>query len=38
MAVVGPLRAGPPIGYRRRDLITRVGTIDAAIPRLRKGT
>ncbi len=25
-------------GYRRRDLDTRVGTIDVAIPKLRKGT
>ena len=31
----GPTAAG---GYRHRDLDTRVGTVDVAIPRLRQGT
>jgi putative transposase len=33
-----PGRAAQRNGYRRRDLDTRVGTIDVAIPKLRKGT
>ena len=34
--VAGPDRAAH--GYRHRDLDTRVGTIDVAIPKLRRGT
>ncbi len=33
-----PGRASQRNGYRHRDLDTRVGTIDVAIPKLRKGT
>ncbi|WP_329476634.1 IS256 family transposase [Kribbella sp. NBC_01484] len=33
-----PGRAAQRNGYRHRDLDTRVGTIDVAIPKLRKGT
>ena len=33
-----PDRASQRNGYRHRDLDTRVGTIDVAIPKLRKGT
>ena len=33
-----PSRAAQRNGYRRRDLDTRVGTLDVAIPKLRKGT
>jgi putative transposase len=33
-----PDRAAQRNGYRHRDLDTRVGTIDVAIPKLRKGT
>ncbi|GAB2644884.1 hypothetical protein GCM10027270_35580 [Nocardioides ginkgobilobae] len=33
-----PGRTAQRNGYRQRDLDTRVGTIDVAIPKLRKGT
>ena len=33
-----PDRAAQRNGYRHRDLDTRVGTIDVAVPKLRKGT
>ena len=33
-----PGRVAQRNGYRHRDLDTRVGTIDVAIPKLRKGT
>ena len=33
-----PTRSAQRNGYRHRDLDTRVGTIDVAIPKLRKGT
>jgi transposase-like protein len=33
-----PARTTQRNGYRHRDLDTRVGTIDVAIPKLRKGT
>ena len=33
-----PGRTSQRNGYRHRDLDTRVGTIDVAIPKLRKGT
>ena len=33
-----PGRVSQHDGYRHRDLDTRVGTIDVAIPKLRKGT
>jgi putative transposase len=33
-----PTRTAQRNGYRHRDLDTRVGTIDVAIPKLRKGT
>ena len=33
-----PARTAQRNGYRRRPLDTRVGTIDVAIPKLRKGT
>jgi putative transposase len=35
---VSPGRTTPRNGYRHRDLDTRVGTIDVAVPKLRKGT
>src|SRR5699024_6143067 len=31
-------RAGQRNGYRHRDLDTRVGTVDVAVPKLRQGT
>jgi transposase-like protein len=33
-----PGRVAQRNGYRHRDLVTRVGTFDVAIPKLRKGT
>src|SRR3546814_14910291 len=35
---VSPGRTAQRNGYRHRDLDTRVGSIDVAIPKLRKGT
>src|SRR6476661_10674401 len=36
--VRSPERANRRNGYRHRDLDTRVGTIDVAVPKLREGT